>query len=415
MKSKIQLGALTVFHSKPNPMKSLPTSPQQSVERCGLPLTTSGWRDGALSRLVPSPTVGRWFCLGALLLCAGLVSEAQPAAPADLDYHAPWPEAERQGLWPRSDQAQPPPATGVAPPTASSVSPQSPPPVADLLSPTAPAIQAPKATKHEISVSADYLLGQGDVTLPLGFSLAKVPGLGANIVPNVAKPDRDSDYYGATISYSFGQAWYLDLGYARGTSSGDVDVLLGPPPALPSSFKIDDTLYQAYVRYTFPRLRGKRLSIYLRAGVSLVEAELTDTTTIPALGLYKQTDDTRDILGNLGFGVGYSLYTSRRVRLGLQVEGEGFYGQRSQDSLEVLPQAGPGFPFKTAKIDNDLYGGIGRGTLRFEYRLGQSGLFKIFADGGAQVKYTTIDYSGLGSYDEILWGPYVKVGMRYAF
>ncbi|MBE0542005.1 MAG: autotransporter outer membrane beta-barrel domain-containing protein [Verrucomicrobia bacterium] len=287
--------------------------------------------------------------------------------------------------------------------------------MSDLFGSTAPVLQAPKATKHEISVSADYLLGKGDVTLPLGFSLAKVPGLGGNIVPNVAKPDRDSDYYGATISYSFGQAWYLDLGYARGNSSGDVDVLLGPPPALASKFEIDDTWYQAYVRYTFPRLRGKRLSVYLRAGVSFVEAELTDTTTIPALGLYKQTDDTTDILGNLGFGVGYSLYTSRRVRFGLQVEGEGFYGQRSQDSLEVLPQAGPGFPFQTAKIDNDLYGGTGRATLRFEYRLGQSGLFKIFADGGVQAKYTEIDYSGLGSYDELLWGPYVKLGIRYAF
>jgi hypothetical protein len=54
-------------------------------------------------------------------------------------------------------------------------------------------------------------------------------------------------------------------------------------------------------------------------------------------------------------------------------------------------------------------------TVRFEYRLGRSGLFKVFADGGAQAKYTQIQYSGLGTFDELLWGPYVKLGVRYDF
>ena len=147
-------------------------------------------------------------------------------------------------------------------------------------------------------------------------------------------------------------------------------------------------------------------------GVCLVVSRLLNI--IPAGQLYRQTDTTDDILGNLGFGVAYSLYRTSRLKTSLQFEGEGFYGRRSQDSLEVVPIA-PGFQYKHAKIDNDLYGGIGRMTARFEYSLGRSGLFKLFADGGVQGKFTLINYSGLGSFDELLWGPYAKVGFRYSF
>jgi len=294
-------------------------------------------------------------------------------------------------------------------------------PAAPEIAETPPAaIRTTRGPRHEVAASADFLLGQGNVTMPFGFSLAEVPGLGQNIAPNVAKPDRNSIYVGATVSYSYGQAWYFDVGYAHGTSSGDVDVLLGSPPTLPSSFKIDDNWYQAYLRYTFPALRGKRFGAYLRAGFSFVQADLTDSTVIPALGLYQQTDKTDDLLGNLGFGISYSLYSSRRAKLAIQFEGEGFYGQRSQETIEVLPEAGVGFPFPKVKIDNDLYGGIGRGTVRFEYRLGQSGLFKIFVEGGLQGKFTMINYPGQlnfngGTFNELLWGPYAKAGLRYSF
>jgi hypothetical protein len=308
--------------------------------------------------------------------------------------------------------------TGPAAPRVEATAPGQPAPQPLVAAP--PGLAKRRTTKHEISVSGDFLLGQGNVTMPFGFSLAKVPGLENNIVPNVAKPDRSSAYIGATLSYSYGQGWYIDAGYVQGTSSGNVDVQLGGPgvQTLPSSFKIEDKWYQAYVRYVFPRLRNKPFSAYLRAGASYVQADLTDTTVIPAFGLYAQTDKTRDLLGNLGAGVGYSVYSGTRAKLGLQFEGEGFYGQRSQDTLEVLPEAGLGFSFPKVKIDNNLYGGIGRGTVRFEYRLGKTG--RVFAEGGLQGKFTLITYSSSGNFqggnfNELLWGPYAKIGLRYAF
>jgi hypothetical protein len=293
------------------------------------------------------------------------------------------------------------------------------PPPASEASSTVPEMpKAPKATKHEVSASGDFLYGQGKVTMPFNFSLA---ASGLDVTRTVGTPARNSTYYGSTLSYSYGQAWFLDLSYVQGSSSGNADVPLGAGFNLPSSFSIKDEWYQAYIRYAFPGLRGKRLSAYLRGGVSYVTADLADDSTIPALGLYHQTDKTTDLLGNLGFGLGYSLlpglfgHTTGHFRIGLQFEGEGFYGNRSQESLETLPEFDPLFPYKTAKFDNVLYGGIGRATVRFEYRLGRSGLFKIFADGGAQLKYTQIQYSGVGSFDELLWGPYVKLGVRYDF
>jgi tetratricopeptide (TPR) repeat protein len=275
-----------------------------------------------------------------------------------------------------------------------------------------------KTANHEVSVSGDYFLGQGNVTMPFGFALAQVPGVGANLTPTVAKPDRSSSYLGATLSYGYKRAWYLDLQYAHGSSSGNADVDLGPPSALPSQFSIDDNVYQVYVRYTFPGLRFTPLSAYLRVGGSFVQATLQDSTVIPALGLYHQTDDTQDYLGNFGGGVGYAVYTGQRIRLGVQVEAEGFFGTRTQDSQEQLPQAG--FSFPSASINNNLYGGIGRATVRGQYGLGKSGLFKVYVEGGMQGKFTSIKYSSEGnftggSYSELLWGPYAKVGVRYSF
>ncbi len=281
--------------------------------------------------------------------------------------------------------------------------------------PEAP-VQQPRTRPNEVSASGDYFYGQGNVTMPFGFSLRETLAT-ENIQPTVAKPDRKSDYFGGTISYSYGQTWYLDLAYAHGSSSGNVDVQLGGPgqEPLPSAFAIKDDWYQAYIRYTFPGLRGKRLGAYLRAGVSYVQADLTDDTIIPSLGVYHQTDKTDDLLGNIGFGLNYSLYGSRHTRLLAVLEGEGFYGHRTQKSLETLP-SDLGLTFTEATIDNDLYGAIGRATLRFEYRFGQSGALRAFADGGMQARFTYVNYpSGLGTFDELLWGPYVKAGVRFSF
>jgi len=371
-----------------------------------------------------SQHTGRLFSIAcAVFVCViGLVQAqdqgTQTGAPQGPDPNAPWPEAERKGLRPkRTGPAAPPssaPKTLSTTPTAPESQPPKPAP--EMLSAPAPVLQPPKVTKHEISASADFLLGEGTVTVPAGFSLAQAGGFGAQPIVNDA--DRESTYFGATLSYSFGQAWYFDFGYANGSSSGSIDYDAGGGVSVPSDFTLDDDWYQAYVRYTFPQLRGKRLSAYLRAGVSYVQADLTVESVFPGQGLYEQTDETTDLLGNLGFGVAYSVYSGRRLRIGLQMEGEGFYGTRSQDSAEALPQAGISFP--SASIDNTLYGGIGRATVRLEYRLGQSGLFKIFLDAGGQLKYTIINYDSTGSFsedsfDETLWGPYVKIGLRYAF
>jgi len=303
------------------------------------------------------------------------------------------------------NQAQPPPPDANAGTPAPATS------AGDTLAAPPPVLQAPKPTKHEVSVSGDVMMGQGTVTLPLGYSVH-------NLIPSSPEAafsvPRNSTYYGGTISYSYGQAWYLDLSFAQGQSSGNQSIDTGWLGPMSSNFSINDTWYQLYVKYTFPRLRGKRFSAYFRAGASYVTADISDDAQSPAFGRYTQKDSTQDLLGNIGFGLGYSLYSTRHLRFGLQVEGEGFYGTRSQQTVETL-SADPGLNFPQASIDNTLYGGIGRATMRLEYRLGQSGLFKIFAEAGAEGRYTTIDYPGATAPDELLWGPYAKLGIRYAF
>ena len=279
-------------------------------------------------------------------------------------------------------------------------------------------LKAPKATKHQVSFSGDYFLGQGDVTLPLGFSLAASGFAPSGYNPAVVKPERNADYVGGTLSYTYGQSWYLDIGYSQGDSNGEVDANLGGGFTAPSQFTIKDTAYQAYVRYVPTSLRGKRLSAYFRAGVSFVDSEITDTLADPLLGFYREDIKATDLLGNVGFGVGYRLFSMGRFRLGLQGELEAFYGVRTQDITESFPAVPITLPSVT--IDNTLYGGIGRGTMRMEYRLGQSGLFRIFVDAGVQLKYTQIEYpDAVGfqkeSFDEILWGPYAKLGFSYSF
>ncbi|PYJ64101.1 MAG: hypothetical protein DME24_00005 [Verrucomicrobia bacterium] len=165
-------------------------------------------------------------------------------------------------------------------------------------------------------------------------------------------------------------------------------------------------------------MRFTRLSAYLRAGVSFVQADLhaINTRPPPLGGFYEQTDRTEDILGNVGFGLVYFVYRDNRAKLGLQLEGEGFYGHRSQDSREDLHSFDL-YPILNARIDNNLYGGLGRSTVRFEYALGRRGVFKLTADAGMEVKYTRIQYSdfGIGTRDELLWGPYAKIGLKYSF
>jgi hypothetical protein len=227
---------------------------------------------------------------------------------------------------------------------------------------------------------------------------------------------RNSTYYGGTLSYSYGQAWFIDASIAHGNSSGNQSIPTGFLGDIPSTFSIDDNWYQLYLKYTFPQLRGKRFSAYLRAGGSYVTATLKDNATLSVNeggGVYSQTDDTQDILGNVGVGLSYSLYTTHKLRVDLQGEIEGFGGVRHQKSTESIPSAqGP-----EVGIDNTLYGANGRATVHAEYRMGKSGLFKVFGEVGLEGRYDIINYSDSAnsSPNEYLWGPYLKLGLRYDF
>lgn len=270
-----------------------------------------------------------------------------------------------------------------------------------------PMLQPPKATKNEISASGDMMFGSGTVSLPLGYSLTKGGILSQETAFTVP---RNSLYYGGTLSYSHGQAWYVDASIAQGHSSGSQSIATGFLGDIDSTFSIDDTWYQVYLKYTFPQLRGRRFSAYLRGGGTYISSTLNDSAKS---GAYSQKDDTQEYRGNLGFGLAYSLYSTRRLRFDLQAEGEGFYGERSQQSTE---SPGSGYTAPQDNINNTVYGGIGRATLGVEYRLGSSGLLKLFGEVGAEVDYTLVQYpNGGGSHDEDLWGPYLKLGLRYAF
>jgi hypothetical protein len=372
------------------------------------------------------------FFLIAVWLCFADVVLAQDQSPSTAGqpaltypYDQPWGPVNKNSSkaqqpptfkeLPKSEPANPPAQPPPPPPTAVEAAAPAAPvaPSSDMPVPPAPSLTKPVVAKSEVSVSADFFDGAGKVTIPIGYSLNKTLGSLASVPVTASSVSRSSQYFGGTISYSYLHAWYVDLSYEDGRSSGNVPVNAGFLGSVNSAFTIDDQWYQAYVRYTFPALRGKRLSAYLRAGASFVDADLTMNANSPA-GKYQQKDKTQDILGNAGFGLGYSLYASRRFVISLQVEGEGFYGNRSQKSRETL-SSDAGLTPKTADINNDLYGGIGRATVRFEYRLGQANRFRVFADGGGQGRFTEVTYPGAGTVNETLYGPYVKVGLRYSF
>jgi hypothetical protein len=370
-----------------------------------------------------------------------IVEQPATAPAAEQPAAAPAPVAEQPSPAPAATTEQvapatPPPATEAAPtaPAVSAEQPATPPPPASVseqpaattteqapapsegfsMSPP-PMLKPPKSTKNEVSVSGDFLLGEGKVSLPFGYSLNQALKGTASSSQGVFTVPRNSVYYGGTLSYSYGQAWYIDLSYAQGHSSGSQSIATGFLGDINSTFSIDDTWYQLYLKYTFPQLRGKRFSAYLRAGASYITSTLKDDSTGASAGVYSQKDDTQDILGNIGAGLAYSLYTTHRLRVDLQGEIEGFGGERSQQSTESLPDDGLSGP--QTDLSNTLYGGIGIATVRVEYRMGRGGLFKVFGEAGIEGRYTLIEYSGsnAGTPSEYLWGPYIKLGLRYSF
>ena len=274
-----------------------------------------------------------------------------------------------------------------------------------------------KPRRDQISVSGDYSIEQGKITMPIGYSLkSSLQGISAP-TPLVATPKRSSDYYGGTLSYSYGRTWFLDLSYAQGTSTGTQGLpasSLGGSPT--GNFTLDDDWYQAYVRYSPLWLSGGKWTGYARLGGTYVDSKLTYDSTSPSTvqGIYHQTDNTTDIYGNVGLGATYALHHWGHFRIGLQAEMEAFGGERSQDSLETLYND-IGLTPVTAHISNTVFGGIGRGTVHMEYQLGSSGACRMFLDGGIQYQYSEISYPGLGNQSETLWGPYVKLGFSYSF
>jgi hypothetical protein len=350
---------------------------------------------------------------------AGVVSLVATSAHADEpNLNAPWPSSKKANAGSDSSTNQPAaPATNSNAAPASDATPTAAPntaPPSSMYDAT-PVLITPKARKHEVSASGDFSLGEGTVSVPFGYSIAQtLPGAG--VKKTVASAPRTSVYFGGTISYSYGQTWYVDFSYLQGrqTAPTGVSVPFTVNGPLRANFDINDDWYQVYARYTFPSLRGKAFSAYLRAGFTYVSADIT--ANAPADGVkngYHQTDSTSDMLGNLGFGVSYNIYSHGRLGVYLQAEGEGFGGTRSQDSKETL--VGTSGSPKTATIDNTLYGGVGRVTARLSYGFGRSGLFKVFLDGGFQGQFSEINYPGVGSETENLWGPYVKIGARYSF
>ena len=265
---------------------------------------------------------------------------------------------------------------------------------------------------QQVAVSGDFLEGYGKITLPFGFGMHNNPNLGAPILPNVALRTRSSTYYGGTFSYSFNSKWSLDFSSSVGSSTAQAPEVFDIYPGL-VNFTIDDTWYQLFARYNLP-LHSKSFSTYIRGGATYIDSTLTgigkfDSGVIP----YNQHDSIQDVEGNLGFGVAYSFVSRPELRISAIGEGEGFAGERFQDDTEsvIVP---PATYAGTDKFNNLVYGGLARATVRFEYFPAKSKRWRLYLDGGVQSRFTEIDYSQ-GDHTEVLWGPYVKLGIKYSF
>jgi hypothetical protein len=283
-------------------------------------------------------------------------------------------------------------------------------------------ITQPTVFKNELSASADFMYGIGTITVPIGYAFR---GTGVAGFPvGAVSADRSTIYYGGTLSYSYGRSWYLDVSGEDGRSTGSTSITI---PGLaggsfPASFDINDTWYQIYLRFNLQNfLAGTRFRAYLRGGASLVKATLNTVNSPFGAGLgfgagdfYSEHDDTFDALGNIGFGLTYSIYSTVRLKVGLQLEGEGFAGNRSQDITETFVPSAGGLTRSTT-IDNTVYGAIGRLTLHADYRLGQSGRWKLTGDVGMVTKNSWVSYPDTGTKDETLYGPYTKVGASFVF
>lgn len=280
----------------------------------------------------------------------------------------------------------------------------------------------------DVQVSGDYLLGNGTISTPFNFALQ---GTEFSAPEVVELSDRDSTYWGTTLQVTLPSGWAVEFSYARGTSEtsnlasiSEVDSVV--------TYQLDDSWYQIFGKYTFPGLSSQRFSTEIRFGGSWVDSELSAQGNFLSTS-YSQVNNMTDWLGNLGFGLEYVLKETRDYRFKVigVLEGEGFAGVRNQDIRETVsyPLVDVTAPqvTGTTELDNLIYGGGGRLALRLFYNVTESGRLKVYADGGVQTRYTRVNYpdveTNVGGVQqtqdvtvgEVLWGPFVRVGLLYRF
>ena len=281
---------------------------------------------------------------------------------------------------------------------------------------------------RNVTVYGDYLQGLGHLTLPVGFALD-----GAAIGRSVAAPDRESTYAGGSVSWQAFEGIGFDVAYTQGTSSGNFTFKpeaggRWPQAAISSSFTLEDTWLQAYMRYKVRPIFGRRVGVYLRGGVTYMDASYEGISE-PSQAFYRNIGSIQDITGNIGFGVDYAFRPIKGIRPAIVFEGEGFGGLRSREfSEETLAISGKN------SMDNMVFGGLARMLVRAEYRFGKGERWRAMLEGGIQGRVTLESYSTpdrtlideqniaipssafeSGTKSDLLWGPYVRAGLRYSF
>ena len=280
----------------------------------------------------------------------------------------------------------------------------------------------------DVQVSGDYLLGSGTISTPFNFALQ---GTEFSAPRSVELSDRESTYWGTTLQVTLPSGWAVEFSYARGTSDTSNLATISEVDSM-VSYQLDDSWYQIFGKYTFPGVSSRRFSAQIRFGGSWVDSELSAQGSFLSTS-YSQVNNMTDWLGNVGFGLEYILYETRDYRFKVRgvLEGEGFAGVRNQDIRETVsyPLVDVTAPqvTGTTELDNLIYGGGGRLAIRLFYNVTESGRLKVYADGGVQTRYTRVNYPEVDTstggvqetedltVGEVLWGPFVRVGLLYRF
>lgn len=311
--------------------------------------------------------------------------------------------------------------------------------LAQNASPSSTPLDDFKILDREVGLSGDFLYGNGYVQLPIGEALYKTPfqpnyGVGSGKFTTADR--RSALYYGGTLSGSIGKTWYVDVSYSRGSTEGSLNDLPALDPYgqvrnfLQSNYKISDEFYQFYGKYAFPQFSGTRFGAYLRIGATYSESTATANYLETLLGARGQYDSVAtDYLGNIGVGGEYFAYRGETFKITTVLEGEAFGGLRTSTIKESLIY--DSMYSGAIDVDSFVYGGLGRGVLRFAKTLGQEGRWRFNVDVGFQGKYLINEFDSLANDlgikeiygdrkknvhgTELLWGPYGRVGLSYSF